>query len=102
MIDLPALRSLLAAASMRPWVARPWALADGKYIVCERDGEFVGQTERGHDADLIVAAVNALPALLRLAAAAEAYRAAFLTINSADAERQELFEAVADLARSGK
>ena len=73
MTALSRLESLLAAASMRPWKREHWMLAEGSRITCARDGEFVGHCERDLDAQVIVAAVNALPALLRVARAAEDY-----------------------------
>ena len=63
------LKSRLAAGSMRPWVTHPTRDAE-VCINSERDGEYLGNAERALDADLIVDAVNSLPALLRVAEAA--------------------------------
>jgi hypothetical protein len=63
--DLAELDRLLAAATPRPWHREGDAIA-------ETDNYEIGVVPYMHDCDLIVAAVNALPALLARVRAAEA------------------------------
>lgn len=96
-IDLATLERLLAAGTARPWRVEyddRWSRPGGERRVTgvyapdttedfgagpENVQNRIIETDGGHyeprqpDADLIVAAVNALPALLRIARAAEAF-----------------------------
>lgn len=67
-IKITELDRLEAAASARPWTASAHDVFDGNGdLTCDWCAEV-------EDADLIAATRNALPALLRLARAAKAYR----------------------------
>lgn len=72
---LDRLAELQANATPGPWRARNLGRHDSSAIVREGEAAALGNTFGGHgaaDAAVIVAAVNALPALLRIARAAEA------------------------------
>lgn len=64
---LDRLEELLRAGTDRPWTARHSSSCGGANICSPRgllDG-YIGDAELSPDANLIVAAVNSLPALLR-------------------------------------
>lgn len=103
--DLAKLVELEKAATPGPWLVRPreyddwgWIRAeDGSLVVIGRGGTFAGDYDEhehhlsdcrakgidpyGHNAALIAAARNALPALLASAAAAQAAREALERVN---------------------
>lgn len=70
-----ALRELLAKASPRPWGRSGDLIDDGG-----PEGNVLHQCLCEEDAALIVAAINALPALLDVVEAAAAFRACFKTV----------------------
>ena len=86
MTSLVSLRAALYKATPGPWETRFEAESDGSGVwgidgIVETggyDGMFKGGIDNDADAALIVAAVNALPALLDIAQAAQA----FLEVNS--------------------
>lgn len=104
-LDLTAIKALLEAGTPRPWRIedrRPPRI-DGpdRNIAAYSEGDYGWKVSdlTAADADLIVAAVNALPQLLTIATAAFAWRD-----NGYPADEPLLFElrAAIDAAREGK
>ena len=83
-VDLAALAKLASEATPGPWI-RPWASLEVHWM----GGDDVLKSQV--NLDLIVAAVNALPALVRVALAA---RAAANLIHMADWDPPTLHEAI--------
>ena len=106
-VDIPALRGLLAAATSRPWAVES-RLGDteefiltygrGRYELGVIGGYFDGPdlVDGGADANLIVAAVNALPDLLD---EIEALRGALARLNREYSDLQRAF--LAHVVESG-
>jgi hypothetical protein len=108
MIDLPALRSLLAAATPRPWRVedrRPPRI-DGldRNVAAYSEGDYGWKVSdlTAADADLIVAAINALPQLLSVYEAALAWREVVRDERYDPLDAGTDLIAAIDLARSGK